>query len=284
MRKFYIKIMLACLSIIAIIITTTSVYAWRTYVADVQNVALQVTRIDSEIYVYQGLDVNHNGIPDLLTNYSQAEIDEMNSGLSASKREYYVENKAFKYLGHQVAVSSEDAVVETVPYSIQGVFPTMVSTLKMSVLNNSDGINWVSFSFDSKNYTENELKLLSCLSVKVGKVVNSTGDITSSNINVEFSDKFYFNDGITTSFNGLNVISSDDEAIEVKGIVNRNKDLNDDVVDVWFQFEMESYDALISHFGTTGPKAFGLTQSDYNSLQNMTLELPDLKVLLEVRV
>lgn len=284
MRKFYIKIMLACLSIIAIIITTTSVYAWRTYVADVQNVALQVTRIDSEIYVYQGLDVNHNGIPDLLSNYTASEIAAMNSGHPEGKREYYQENKAFKYLGYQYAVSTEVSDEQKIPYSIEGVFPTMVSTLKMSVLNNSDGINWVSFSFDSKNYTAAELKLLSCLSVKVGKVVNPTGDITSSNINVEFSDKFYFNDGITTNFNGLSVISSDEDAIEVKGIVNRNKDLNDDVVDVWFQFEMESYDALISHFGTTGPNAFALTQSDYNSLQNMTLELPDLKVLLEVRV
>lgn len=284
MKKFYIKIMLACLSIIAIIITTTSVYAWRTYVADVQNVALQVTRIDSEIYVYQGLDVNYNGIPDLLTNYTASEIATMNSGHPEGKREYYKENKAFKYLGHQYAVSTEVTDEQKIPYSIQNIFPTMVSTLKMSVLNNSDGINWVSFSFDSKNYSSSELKLLSCLSVKVGKVVNSTGDITSSNISVEFSNKFYFNDAITNNFNGMSVIGSDDEAIEVKGIVNRNEEINDDVVDIWFQFEMESYDALVAHAGIMGANVFSLTKDEYNSLQNMSLNLPDLKVLLEVRV
>ena len=283
MRKFYIRIYMAFLTLIAILITTTSVFAWRTYTADVKNIGLQITRIDSRIYVYQALDVNHNGIPDLLTNYSAEQIAQMSAGEPAHKKNYYQENKAFNYLGSRFAVSYEPTDEEKIPYSIQNVFPTMVSTLKMSVFNNSDGTNWVSFSFDSKNYTADELKLLSTLSVKVGKVVNNTGDITSSDISVEFSEKYYFNDGITSNFDGLTVIDNA-ESIEVKGYINRNTEINDDVVDMWFQFEMETYDNLLMHAQEEGANSFGMSLSDYNSLQNKQINLPDLKVLLEVRV
>ena len=282
MKKFYIRIIMAVLTVFAIIITTTSVYAWRTYTSDVKNIGLQVTRIDSEIYVYQGIDVNYNGIPDLLSNYSESEIASMNTGHPASKREYYEENKAFKYLGHQFAVSYDVTDEEKVPYSITGMFPTMVSTLKLSVINNSDGTNWVSFSFDSKNYTADELKLLSCLSVRAGRVINSSGDITSSDVSVDFSKKYYFNDSISSNFTGLNVIN-DDTALEVKGLVNRNTTINDDIVDIWFQFEMEAYDDLIAHSDIDGANEFSLSYEEYNNLQNKQINLPDLKVLLEVR-
>lgn len=283
MKKITYKIFMVCLFIAAVIISTTAVYAWRTYSTDAKKLALQVTRIDSLIYVYQGLDTNYNGLPDLLINYTSEEIANMNINHPSDKKNYYAEDKAFNYLGYRYALSTDVMEEEKINYSIENIFPTMVSTLKMSIVNNSDGTNWASFSFDSKNFTDADLKLLRCLSVRVGMVYNNTGDINHIATSVVFSDKYYFNDNISTNFDGFNVISGDD-AVEVKGMVNRNSEINDDVVDMWFQFEMEAYEDLLIHSQEEGANAFNLTQNEYNLLQNKQITLPDLKVILEVRV
>ena len=279
MRKISYKIIMILLLVVVTIFTTTAVYAWRTYSSEAKKMALKVTKIDSVVYVYEGIDNNYNGIPDLLTDTSNANYPE-------DKRYYYQENKAFNYLGYKYALTTEPAAEEKVQYAINNVFPTMVSTLKMSILNNSDGINWVSFSFDQKSYSpadSADLKLLSCLSVRVGQVMNNTGNINSPATSVVFSDKYYFNDNITSNFDGFSIISGDD-AVQVMGMIARDTTINNDVVDMWFQFEMEAYEDLVAHGATEGAKAFSMSQSDYNALQNKQITLPDLKVLLEVRV
>ena len=283
MKIKYSRLILIFMTIIAIIVSSISIYAWHFYKADVNGVTLQVTRIDSAIYVYQGIDRNYNGIPDLLSGYSQQEIASIQEGYPQNKREYYSENKAFTYLGYKYAMSTEFTDEQKISYTITDMYPTMVSTLKMSVINNSDGNNWISFSFDEKNFSEADLNLLRCLSVKVGVVRNNTGNVSSSDITVTMSDKYYFNDGITTNFDGLNVIDGE-ESIEVKGLVNRDVTINDDICDLWFQFEFESYEALVNHANSENANEFTMTNQTYQSLQNKTINLPDLKVLLEVRI
>ena len=283
MKKNVFNMIVIFITIIAIILSTISIYAWHFYSSGINNLTLQITRIDSAIYVYQAIDTNFNGIPDMLSSFSQAEIDEIKENYPQNKKEYYEEDKAFRYIDYRYAVSVEMSDEQKIGYTISNMYPTMTSTLKMSVINNSDGNNWISFSFDSKEYTTSNLNLLRCLSVRVGYVINDSLDISHSPTEIRMSDKFYFNDGINTNFDGLEVIGGD-ESIEIKGIINRNENINDDVVDLWFQFVYEDYDSLVKHSNEDGAKAFNLTMEEYQALAGKTIELPELKVLLEVRI
>ena len=279
-KKIFIKLVISIVSIVITILTTISlVFAWKIFMDNASQLNLAITKIDSEIYLYQALDSNYNGIPDLLSQYSSSEISEIKANYPLNKREYYQEKYAFNYIGYRYALSSEPSAEEILNFDMDKVYPTQIKTVKFSVLNNSDGTNWLNFKFNEKTYTtQKELDMLKCMSVRCARVINNDNDITSSNITVEYSDKVYFNDYITTKSNGFSVLE-DNLAYQVMGSVTKDPQINNDVVDVWFQFEFESFKELKAH-----ESSFSLSESDYNSLEGQSLELPDLKLVLELRI
>lgn len=284
MKNKRFKLVMSILGIVMTLsLTLTLVFGWKIFIAEVNSITLKVIKIDSEVYLYQAIDSNYNGVPDLLSEYSSDEIATIQTGYPENKKEYYTENKAFSYLGYRYALSSDSSTDEYLTFDLDEIYPTQIKTLKFSAINNSDGTNYASFAFDSKTYdTTREVDLLKCMSVRVGKVVNntcntSTPDLTSSDISVEYTDKYYFADHITTISTAFNVLASED-AYEIKGSVTKDSTKNDDVLDLWFQFEMESYDTLSLNSN------FDLTEDEYQALQGQSITLPNLKLTLEIRV
>jgi len=261
------------------LVTLSFTYAWMVLSDATGQIKLEITKIDSVIYLYRGLDTNYNGVPDLLSDYSSAEQEELISAYPNDKREYYQEKRAFEYLSTSYALSFEPEEDEITKIDMGTIYPTMVKTFKFSAVNNSDGTNWIRYAFSQKIYSNlTDVNLLKTMAVRVGKVVNNTLDKTSSDINVEYGDKVYFYDYISGSISNEFSVVSVDDAYEIKGYNDRNEEINDDVLDLWFQFEMESYESLCNHNSN-----FDLTESEYNALQGKELTLPDLKITLELK-
>ena len=285
MKNKRFKIVMTIVGIVMTFFTTlTVVFAWKVFTDSASSLTLQVTKIDSEIHLYQAIDDNYNGVPNLLSRYSESKINEIKSNYPQDKNEYYKEKYAFNYIGYKYAISQEPSYEDILKYDFGQIYPTQIKTLKFSAVNKSDGTNYISFSFNEKEYDSiSKLNILKCMSVRVGRVINVDNNINSDNINIEFLDKVYFNDFIDSKFNSFDVLKEED-AYEIKGSINKNPAINDDVVDLWFQFEFEDYDSLIKHSNESNAKPFNLTDSVYQSLQGEEIDLPNLKLKLEVRV
>jgi hypothetical protein len=285
MKNKKLKIVMSIIGIVMTFFTTiTLVFAWKVFSDTASSITLQVTKIDSEIHLYQAIDDNYNGVPNLLSRYSESSKNEILSNYPTNKSEYYKEKYAFNYIGYKYATSQEPTYEDILKYNFGQIYPTQIKTLKFSAVNKSDGTNYISFSFNEKEYENvTKLNILKCMSVRVGRVINVDNNINSDNIKIEFLDKVYFNDVIDTKLNSFDVLKEED-AYEIKGSINKNSEINDDVVDLWFQFEFEDYNSLVNHSLESNSRPFNLSHSVYKSLQGESLDLPDLKLKLEVRV
>lgn len=271
-------------------------FAWYILSDEANKLTLQITKIDSEIYLSQGVDSNGNGIPDLLSRYTDPSVYGYSSDVT--KDEYYKENKAFKYIGMKNAISTDVETTENLTYDLGTIYPSQIKTLKFSIVNKSDADNHVSFAFvDKTDYTQNEINFLKCMSVRVGKITNNTlsgddttkYDLNSSDLSFSFSEKYYFMDKISeTSFSKLSLLENI-ETYEVKGQLTKNENKNDHVLDLWFQLEFETYDVLKEHYDakntdSTSDFSSFLSNAQYQAVSGTKINFPDLQAILEIRL
>ncbi len=280
MRKTKYKLISLIVLLIVSLLSITNLIAWKIYTDQASQIKLQVTKINSEIYLYQAIDSNYNGIPDLLSDYTSEQISQIQANYP-EKDEYYNENKAFTYIGMRYAMSSEESLEESLSYDLGTLLPSQTKTLKFSAINKSDGANDIKFRFDNKSYTTaSGLNLLKCLSVRIGKVYNNTfdttPDITSSDTRLIREDKVYLKDHISTSFTGFTLSSVEDYSIE--GLILKDDNKNDNVLDIYFSYTFEPYDELIKD------ESFNMTYQEYEALIGQEINLPDLKIVLELNV
>ena len=280
MRKTKYKLISLIVLLIVSLLSITNLIAWKIYTDQASQIKLQVTKINSEIYLYQAIDSNYNGIPDLLSDYTSEQISQIQANYP-EKDEYYNENKAFTYIGMRYAMSSEESLEESLSYDLGTLLPSQTKTLKFSAINKSDGANDIKFRFDNKSYTTaSELNLLKCLSVRIGKVYNNTfdttPDITSSDTRLIREDKVYLKDHISTSFTGFTLSSVENYSIE--GLILKDDNKNDNVLDIYFSYTFEPYDELIKD------ESFNMTYQEYEALIGQEINLPDLKIVLELNV
>lgn len=280
MRKTKYKLISLIVLLIVSLLSITNLIAWKIYTDQASQIKLQVTKINSEIYLYQAIDSNYNGIPDLLSDYTSEQISQIQANYP-EKDEYYNENKAFTYIGMRYAMSSEESLEESLSYDLGTLLPSQTKTLKFSAINKSDGANDIKFRFDNKSYTTaSELNLLKCLSVRIGKVYNNTfdttPDITSSDTKLIREDKVYLKDYISTSFTGFTLSSVENYSIE--GLILKDDNKNDNVLDIYFSYTFEPYDELIKD------ESFNMTYQEYEALIGKEINLPDLKIVLELNV
>lgn len=280
MRKTKYKLFSLIVLLIVSLLSITNLIAWKIYSDQASQIKLQVTKINSEIYLYQAIDSNYNGIPDLLSDYTSEQISQIQANYP-EKDEYYNENKAFTYIGMRYAMSSEESLEESLSYDLGTLLPSQTKTLKFSAINKSDGANDIKFRFDNKSYTTaSGLNLLKCLSVRIGKVYNNTfdttPDITSSDTRLIREDKVYLKDHISTSFTGFTLSSVEDYSIE--GLILKDDNKNDNVLDIYFSYTFEPYDELIKD------ESFNMTYQEYEALIGQEINLPDLKIVLELNV
>jgi hypothetical protein len=277
--------------IVALCLSITVIFGWYTINDDANSLTLKVTKIDSQIYLYEALDDNNNGIPNLLSRYED-EGESITKSWPENKKtdpklSYYTETRAFNYINMNYATTDETEAEIDLKYNIN-LYPTQSKTLKFSIVNKSEGVNYISFEFADTTYTEqSDINLLKCLSVRVGDVINNTfkegetPNIESEDVSITMKDKVYFADFIKTVDNkeGIKDMTLDLGDIVVQGSVNKNESKNDDVHDLWFEFTLESYDSITQKFGSDY-----ITESDYQALAGKSLTLPILKATLELRV
>ena len=278
------KLISIVMLIVTLILSVTLIFGWYTINDDATSLTLKVTKIDSQVYLYQGVDSNNNGIPDLTKRYTEKELEDIQKNYPKSKKEYYTETRAFKYIGMNYALSSDTTTTIDLQYDIN-LYPTQSETLKFSVFNNSDGVNYISFEFADTTYTDqSQVNLLKCLSVRVGQVKNNTfstntPDKTSSDVSISMQNKVYFGSYLTEKKDGISNMGLDIGDVKVEGQMDKNDTLNNDVCDLWFEFTLETYDVIKKQFG-----ADYLSESDYQALSGKSLTLPILKATLELRI
>lgn len=276
-RRITTSILLCLSALILAFVLCVNAFGWFLNLRTFGNVKLQITKINSEVYLYKGIDSNVNGIPDL----TDADIEALlPNNPYPSDKYYYQETRAFSYVAKEYALSTSNVGDIDMEMDCGKLYPTQKSVFKFACINNSDMENWITFTYNTKTYsTLDEAKLLSTFTIRVGHVVNNdeNGDTESSDISVEFTDKIYFSDYINgVVLSEFDVLSSED-AIEIGGcldVVN-----NSNCCDFWVQFEMESYESLKAH-----DDDFTLTEAEYQAMQGRTLAFPLLKLSLELRV
>ncbi|MCR5786905.1 MAG: hypothetical protein K6G28_04325 [Acholeplasmatales bacterium] len=276
--KSFRIINLITLMVLTLTIIMTSVFAWTIFNDNVNNLDLKLTKIDSEIYLYQGIDSNNNGVPDMLSEYSQNEIAEIQTGYPLDKTEYYKENRAFTYIGKQYALSTEPEASQVLQYDLGTFYPTQAKTIKLSIINHSDGANYVSFTFREYDYSQNTemLNVLKTMSFRVLRINQGEG-INSESQAPDVSDKYYFCDYISNSKILTHTFFENEDNYKVEGQLSKDENKNDDVLDFWVVYKMEDYDTLIQ-------KGVSITKNEYNALSNVDVDLPDLLVNLELRI
>ncbi len=269
--------------VVALFFSLTMVFGWYTINDDANSLTLKVTKIDSQIYLYEGLDDNNNGIPNLFKR-CEDEGESIKSKYPEDKLEYYTETRAFNYINMNYATTEELSTTIDLTYNMS-LYPTQSKTLKFSIVNKSEGVNYISFEFADTEYTESEkINLLKCLSVRVGDVINNTfstdvPDKTSEDVSVQMKDKVYFGEYINDSKNGIKNMSLNIGDIAVQGLINKDSSKNDDVHDLWFEFTLETYESITAEFGTDY-----IAEADYQAISGKQLQLPVLKATLELRV
>lgn len=269
--------LLALTAVVLILVIIPTTLGWYTNAKDISDVNLSITKIDSQIYLYEGYDANYNGIPDLITSHPEA--DQIIKDNQYPEETYYEEKRLFKYISNAFAMSTESSTENNFDLNLRNVLPSQIRTYKYAVINRSDVDNYLSFSFYDENYAaQTQRDLLSTLSVRVGKVVVVDGALT-----VDFSPKAYFCDFMidagSRSFTiDLNIEDSTEFATVIPGMISSGL-TTDNCVDFWFQFEMEPLSELKKH-----DSDFSMSEEVYQGLQNKTVVLPKLKLTLEVRV
>ncbi len=277
------KLITIFMLIVTLVLSISIIYGWYTINDDTNNITLKVTKIDSQVYLYEGLDDNNNGIPNLLERYED-EGKSITSKYPKDKLEYYTETRAFEYINMNYATTDEVSATIDLTYDIS-LYPTQSKVLKFSIVNKSEGVNYISFEFADTSYTEqNKINLLKCLSVRVGDVINNTfntdsPDNTSEDISVSMYNKFYFGKYLNNNKNGISNMALNLGDIAIKGSVDKDRVKNDDVHDLWFEFTLETYESLVAQFGTDY-----ISESEYQAISKETLKLPVLKAILELRV
>ncbi len=277
------KLITIFMLIVTLVLSISIIYGWYTINDDANNITLKVTKIDSQVYLYEGLDDNNNGIPNLLKRYED-EGESIKTNYPKDKLEYYTETRAFSYINMNYATTDEVSATIDLTYDIS-LYPTQSKVLKFSIVNKSEGVNYISFEFADTSYSDQKkINLLKCLSVRVGDVINNTFNTNSpsnisEDISVSMSNKFYFGTYINANKNGISDMALNLGDIEVKGSVDKDKSKNDNVHDLWFEFTLETYESLVAQFGSDY-----ISESDYQAISNETLKLPVLKAILELRV
>lgn len=282
MKKRKLISILSLASLVAIIsIAMASVYAWYINLSSVGDIELQITKINSEVYLYSSTDSNYNGIPDLLSSYTSQELAliQTKEDQFPSNKHYYKENRVFSYVSKEAALSTSKIGSIDMKMEMGNVYPTMVKTFKFACINNSDMGNYITFSFNEKTFTDSkEIQLLSTMSVRVGRVINNDStNVESTNTSIDLNDKIYFIDYISSLKASTVSVVGGDDAYEIDGGINFS--YNSNVKDFWVLFEMESYDSLKTH-----KNDLSLTKDEYQALTGESLTFPLLQIGLELRI
>lgn len=184
------------LSLIATIVCVALIgfitYSWYINIDTAKDMEFEILQIQSLVSLYEGQDMNHNGLPDKLSQANVGKYYNPNVGSGtyiAYADKYYNETYEFKYLDQRYALArdSESNLLNTI--TITDLVPSKVFTYKFEITNLSRVGNWVSFGFE--NDTTIDKTKLKDFKARYG-AIDATGAIT-------FGDWTSFTDGVSYS-------------------------------------------------------------------------------------
>lgn len=272
-RQLQLKIVFGVFSICLLIGAGAYLtYAWYFSGDETSALEFQVLQIDSVVTVYDAIDINDNGVPDLLAangqengTYQYTEYDEEGAGTTSYVTydlPYYVETHDFNY--HDTTlVLEEDSVANTFQaITLEDVAPSKIYTIKYALANYNFATNVISFSFDKTSTSgspvsvENELKWFR---MRLGKV-DQNGDITfgdwetfafTADGSLAYTTDAYGNSSTASISPGSGVVTID----PYTGIIGSGR------LDVWLQIQCLA--------------------DTPNELQNKTIVFPDFRITFD---
>lgn len=246
--------------IVASMLCIGSVFAWFVIGDEINDMNFQIAKIDSTVTLYSVADTNRNGIPDIDGNgdYLLTEI------------------------GTEYAYSDESLASVTYNMSISDILPSQIVTFMLYLQNIGDVTNMVRVGFsDYRNgdtqasafRSESNLNRLEILSASIGTAIS--GD-TLENEKITFFQNYVSGSGANTAWTNSELVSADDNWT-IDGLLTYTGDSN--TKKLWLQFCFEPYSELEANISSG---ASLLSKSAYQNMQNVSMELPMLKIYFEV--
>ena len=277
-RKYKPLWLPACLLLITALLLAGSTYAWLCYRDYAKSVKLQMTRINTEVWIYTANDTNLNGVPDLSALPSDtAQITDEN-GETPTNELYYTENYDFTFSSRCYAMSVESGNIAA-PTDLPALYPSQLYTFKFMMQNKSYMSNLVAFRYGDREAPASvygdgageDPVLLAMLYVRVGRV--------QADGSVVFGEFRYLAESLTVdgdvyTFHGLDITP---DRLEIDGMT----EMTPGKCDCWFQIGIAPYELLTAN---SAFQALGLTRADYDSIQGTSARLPSLYVYFDIDV
>lgn len=246
MKKIKNLIILA--TVICFVLAPISVFAWF-FVNDRTPMSFRILEIRSKVTLYEGNDINNNGVPDIAADKVQMA--------------YYTEKYDFKYLSEDNAATEEKTVDIKLNITIKEIVPGQTKTFKLALENTGDTDNTIDLSFNMNELTQNEKDYIELFSVRARKVV---ADSANDAYSLESGEKIWFMDMEDDGY--LGAIFSD--KLPGMATAEANNNLNDIYMDFWVQFYMEPFESVNEHRKAAGKNQ--LTEDEYNAFANKAAE------------
>lgn len=233
MRK--LKFILSLISVFFCFISLGfATYSWYINMETTKQMEFEILQIQSLVSLYEGVDMNHNGLPDKLAQANVGKYYNPNVGNGtyiSYADNYYNETYEFKYLDQRYALArdSESNLLNSI--EITDLVPSKVYTYKFEITNLSRVGNWVTLGFlDNQDIDKTKLK---DFKVRCG-VINGSG-------NIAFTSWQAFSDGNT--YSAFNVSPA---SLQVDGYTSAVGGGTLDVgrLDLWLEIKQDSESSL----------------------------------------
>ena len=220
--------------IFSIALITFMTYAWYINIDTSKDMEFEILQIQSLVSMYEGVDLNHNGLPDKLSNDNVGKYLNPNVGSGtyiSYADKYYNETYSFKYLDQRYALARDSESNLLNKIEILDLVSSKIFTYKFEITNLSGKENDVSFGFE--NDTEVDKTKLKDFQVRCG-IISDTGGI-------DFTSWRDFSDG--EGYKGFTITPANLK-VEGKTAAYGGGTLEVGRLDVWLEVRQKSDSTL----------------------------------------
>lgn len=138
-------------------------YSWYHIGDETGNMGFEVLQIDSVVTMYEAVDHNKNGVPDLLKTNDQEEntyqyLSEENGDIAyvAYDLPYYSEIYDFAYSDTTLVLDQDSSANMFSVLTLKELYPSRMYTIKYALANYHFGSNVIRFAFDERASVDQE--------------------------------------------------------------------------------------------------------------------------------
>ena len=234
-------------------------YSWYVNIETSSDMRFEILQIQSVVALYEGEDINHNGVPDKLASANVGKFFNPNVGADGSyisyDKKYYNETHEFKYIDQRYALARDSESNLLTKIEITDCVPSKTYTYKFEIINLAQKGNYVSFGFETASNTT----YLGEFMVRCGYVTKNSSNTGS----ITFTEWRSFLTG--DSYSPFNVYNETTTNLQVPGYSQSvSGSTIEGRLDIWLEIKQKS-DSTVSLTNYTLPQ-FRLTLSVDNTL------------------